>query len=83
MCVCVCVCVCVRLWTRARARLSCCDFTVLLDGKNKQKSRNILEETGREISLCIVGINCVLALIIINESMEIILNMHYMRLVKT
>jgi len=69
------------------ARLSCCDLTVLLDGKNKQNTQNILEETGREISLCIVGINYVrvliIIIIIINECMEVILNMHYMRFAKT
>jgi CBS domain containing-hemolysin-like protein len=44
---------------RARARLSCCYFTVLVDGKSKQNTQNILEETGRELSLCVVGINYV------------------------
>jgi hypothetical protein len=57
----VCVCVCMG----ARARLSCCDVTVLLDGKSEQNTRNILEEIRREISLCVFGINYVRVLIII------------------
>jgi hypothetical protein len=77
----------VYLCVCARARLSCCDLTVLVVGKSKQNTRNILEETEREISLCVFGMNYVLVLIIIiiniNESMEIILNMHYMRFLKT
>jgi len=40
VCVSVCVCLC--------AFVLCCDLTVLLDGKIKQKIQNILEETGRK-----------------------------------